>query len=55
MTPYVPSLMPELRRALVDPLPEVRATSARALGSLLAGMGSEYFADLVRFCLGGGF
>lgn len=33
--PYVPLLMPELQKALVDPLPEVRAMSARALGSLM--------------------
>ncbi len=33
--PYVPMLRPELQKALVDPLPEVRAMSARALGSLL--------------------
>ncbi|KAK9840722.1 hypothetical protein WJX81_000165 [Elliptochloris bilobata] len=39
MAPYVPLLMPDLRAALVDPLPEVRATAARALGSLLRGMG----------------
>lgn len=33
--PYVPLLLPELQKALVDPLPEVRAFSARAMGSLL--------------------
>ncbi|KAG1666477.1 hypothetical protein FOA52_004859 [Chlamydomonas sp. UWO 241] len=51
MTPYVPLLMPELQKSLVDPLPEVRATSARAMGSLLKGMGSEAFADLVPWLM----
>jgi hypothetical protein len=41
MAPYVPLLMPELQKALVDPLPEVRATAARAMGSLVKGMGAE--------------
>ncbi|MEW5303880.1 MAG: hypothetical protein WDW36_006533 [Sanguina aurantia] len=47
MAPYVPMLMPELQKALVDPLPEVRATSARAMGSLVAGMGQSTFGSLV--------
>lgn len=51
MTPYVPLLMPELQKSLVDPLPEVRAVSARAMGSLLKGMGTETFADLVPWLM----
>lgn len=51
MAPYVPLLMPELRAALVDPLPEVRATSAKALGSLLKGMGQQVFQDLVPWLM----
>ncbi len=35
MGPYVPMLLPELQKSLVDPLPEVRAVSARAIGSLM--------------------
>jgi hypothetical protein len=34
-------LLPELQKALFDPLPDVRATSARAMGALLRGMGPE--------------
>ena len=44
-------LVPDLQAALVDPLPEVRATAARALGSLLRGMGEEHFQDLVPWLL----
>lgn len=51
MTPYVPMLMPELQKVLVDPLPEVRAVAARALSSLLQGMGAEYFSDLVPWLM----
>ncbi len=35
MVPYIPMLLPELQKALVDPLPEVRAMAARAMGSLM--------------------
>ncbi|GIL49256.1 hypothetical protein Vafri_5386 [Volvox africanus] len=51
MGPYVPLLMPELQKSLVDPLPEVRAVSARAIGSLMKGMGQETFGHLVPWLL----
>lgn len=51
MAPYVALLMPELQAAVVDPLPEVRATAARALGSLLRGMGADHFTELVPWLL----
>ena len=51
MAPYVPLLMPELQSALVDPLPEVRATAAKALGSLLRGMGEQHFTGLMPWLL----
>jgi len=47
LAPYVPLLLPELKRALVDPIPEVRAIAAKALASLLHGMGEQHFTDLV--------
>ena len=47
LAPYVPLLLPELKRALVDPIPEVRAIAAKALASLLQGMGESHFTDLV--------
>lgn len=34
MMPYLIQLLPELKKALVDPNPEVRSTSAKALGGL---------------------
>ena len=47
LAPYVPLILPELKRALVDPIPEVRSIAAKALASLLQGMGEGYFSDLV--------
>ena len=35
----------------MDPIPEVRAVAARALGSLIVGMGEQIFPDLVPWLL----
>lgn len=35
----------------MDPIPEVRGVAARALGSLIRGMGEENFPDLVPWLL----
>lgn len=39
------------KQVLVDPIPEVRGVAARALGSLIRGMGEERFPDLVSWLL----
>lgn len=51
MAPYVPLIMPELQSALIDPLPEVRATAARALGSLLRSMGDDLAKSVMPWLL----
>jgi len=51
IAPYIAMLLPELQTALVDPLPEVRGTSARALGSLVKGMGEAHFKELLPWLL----
>lgn len=40
-----------MEQVLVDPIPEVRAVAARALGSLIRGMGEDNFPDLVPWLL----
>ncbi|KAK6915301.1 hypothetical protein RJ641_020418 [Dillenia turbinata] len=47
MIPYIGLLLPEVKKVLVDPIPEVRSVAARGLGSLIRGMGEENFPDLV--------
>ena len=44
--PYLPTLLPDLKAALLDPIPDVRGTSARALGSLTRGLGDSIMNDL---------
>uniref|UniRef100_A0A1D1YSQ3 Translational activator GCN1 n=1 Tax=Anthurium amnicola TaxID=1678845 RepID=A0A1D1YSQ3_9ARAE len=51
MIPYISLLLPEVKKVLVDPIPEVRSVAARALGSLIRGMGEENFPDLVSWLL----
>jgi HEAT repeat protein len=51
MIPYIRMLLPEVKKVLVDPIPEVRSVAARALGSLIRGMGEENFTDLVPWLL----
>jgi hypothetical protein len=48
ISPYLPALLPGLRATLVDPIPDVRSTAAKALGSLMRGMGEEGLPDMVR-------
>ncbi len=33
LSPYLPGIIPGLKTSLLDPVPEVRAVSARALGT----------------------
>ncbi|CAM6126914.1 unnamed protein product [Calypogeia fissa] len=51
MLPYLGLLLPEVKKVLVDPIPEVRTVAARALGSLIRGMGEDNFTDLVPWLL----
>ncbi|KZT22524.1 ARM repeat-containing protein [Neolentinus lepideus HHB14362 ss-1] len=45
--PYLPSLLPMVHVVLVDPVPEARATAAKALGTLVERLGEGHFPDLV--------
>ncbi|KAG9075587.1 translational activator of GCN4, partial [Ceratobasidium sp. UAMH 11750] len=45
--PYLPQLMPLVHIVLVDPVPEARATAAKALGTLIERLGEANFPDMV--------
>ena len=52
LVPYLNQLLPGLQSCLIDPIPDVRATSAKALGSLV-GVGEEEkeLVDLVPWLI----
>lgn len=37
LTPYLPNIIPGLKTSLLDPVPEVRSVSSRALGAMVRG------------------
>lgn len=43
--------MPGLKKSLVDPVPEVRGMSARALGAMVRGIGEQGFEDLLPWLM----
>lgn len=48
---YFSDYLFQQEQVLVDPIPEVRSVAARALGSLIRGMGEDNFPDLVAWLL----
>ena len=44
-------MIPGLKQSLLDPVPEVRSVSARALGTMVKGMGEEGFRELVPWLM----
>ena len=47
LAPYLEDVIPGLKLALLDPVPEVRNVSAKSLGQMVKGMGEDKFADLL--------
>jgi HEAT repeat protein len=45
--PYLSDLLPLVHVVLADPVPEARATAAKALGTLVERLGEHHFPDLV--------
>jgi len=44
-------MIPGLKESLLDPVPEVRTVSARALGTMVRGMGEQGFDQLVPWLM----
>ena len=47
LLPYMSILMPAIKNSLFDPIPEIRASSAKALGSLSKGLGIENSQEML--------
>ncbi|KAG0234297.1 armadillo-type protein [Mortierella sp. GBAus27b] len=48
LVPYLPRLLPGVKEVLVDPVPDARATAAKALGTLVEKLGEPVFPNLVH-------
>ncbi|KAG0338181.1 translational activator of GCN4 [Podila horticola] len=48
LIPYLPRLLPGVKEVLVDPVPDARATAAKALGTLVEKLGESNFPELVH-------
>ncbi|XP_075070961.1 stalled ribosome sensor GCN1 [Mixophyes fleayi] len=51
LAPYLPSVIPGLKASLIDPVPEVRTVSAKALGAMVKGTGESCFQDLLPWLM----
>ena len=51
LAPYLPSITPGLKASLLDPVPEVRTVTARALGAMVRGMGEEVFEEFMPWLM----
>lgn len=47
----MPSVVPGLKTALLDPVPDVRRIAAKALGAMVKGMGETSFDDLLPWLM----
>jgi len=47
--PYLPSLLPQLKDRLMDPVPDVRATVAKAFGTLAKGLPENMLGDSLQW------
>jgi len=51
LVPYLTQVIPGLKDVLLDPIPDVRATSAKAIGSLMGGVGEAELSELVPWLI----
>eukprot|EP00943_MAST-04B_sp_MAST-4B-sp1_P000328 g328.t1 len=51
LMPYKIELLDALKKALADPIPNVRALAAQGLGEMVRGMGETEFPDLVTYLI----
>ncbi len=51
LLPYLTAILPGLKATCIDPIPDVRATAAKALAALVRGMGEDKVGDVVPWLI----
>jgi len=51
LSPYLPSVIPEIKTSILDPVPEVRSVTATALGAMVRGSGEDVIVELMPWLL----
>lgn len=51
LAPYMPAIIPGIKQSLLDPVPDVRAATARALGAMVRGIGDQVIGDILPWLM----
>ena len=51
MEPYLHTIIPGLKNTLLDPVPEVRAVAATALGAMVKGTAEQHVEELLPWLM----
>jgi HEAT repeat protein len=51
LQPYLPSILPGLKLSLLDPVPEVRSVSAKAMGAMIRAIGEMSLNDIISWLM----
>nr|CCA15342.1 hypothetical protein OsJ_12383 [Albugo laibachii Nc14] len=51
LLPYMEMVLPNLKTLLMDPIPEIRTVSAKAMGKLVTGLGESHFIGILSWLM----
>lgn len=51
LSPYLPAVIPDVKSSILDPVPEVRSVTAKALGAMVRGSGEDVIVELMPWLL----
>lgn len=51
LLPYLPAILPGLKLSLLDPVPDVRSVSSKALGAMIRAIGENGLNDIISWLM----
>ncbi len=51
LLPYLPAILPGLKQSLLDPVPDVRSVSSKALGAMIRAIGENGLNDIISWLM----